>query len=66
MIRLHYADVARAIANAKTTGELESAARLANVYYATPPTEPTSERIRLLRLALESDSTTGARCKASP
>jgi hypothetical protein len=54
MIRLHYADVARAIANAKTTDDLESAARIANAYYSMPPTERTGERIRLLRRELES------------
>lgn len=55
MIRLHYSDVARAIAKAKTPSELESATRLANAYYATTATEPASERIRLLRIALEGE-----------
>jgi hypothetical protein len=53
MIRVHYAEVALAIANAKSLNEREGAARLVCAYYATPATEPTSERIRLLRQALE-------------
>jgi hypothetical protein len=59
MIRLHYSDVARAIASAKTTDELETAVRITSAYYSTSPSEPTSERIRLLRQALESNSKAG-------